>query len=47
MYAIDFGLGLLLFLLAIVMVWRFVDLFRPKGRWKEETNHELAQEVMK
>jgi hypothetical protein len=47
MYAIDFGLGLLLLLLAIVMVWRFVDLFRPKGRWKEETNHELAQEVMK
>jgi hypothetical protein len=47
MYAIDFGLGLLLALLAVVMVWRLVDLFKPKGRWTEEMNHELAQEVMK
>jgi len=47
MYAIDFGLGMLLMLLAIVMVWRLIDLFKPKGRWTEEIDHELAQEVMK
>lgn len=45
MLAIDFGLGLLLVLLAIVMVWRLTDLFKPKGRWTEEANQELAQEV--
>jgi hypothetical protein len=45
MYAIDFGLGMLLVLLAIVMVWRLMDLFKPKGRWTEEVTHELAQEV--
>ncbi len=47
MYMIDFGLGFLLVLLAIVMVWRLIDLFKPKGRWTEEATHELAQEVMK
>jgi hypothetical protein len=47
MLAIDFGLGMLLVLLAIVMVWRLMDLFKPKGRWTEEVDHELAQEVMK
>ncbi|MFZ5881663.1 MAG: hypothetical protein ACOY0R_20040 [Chloroflexota bacterium] len=47
MYAIDFGLGFLLVLLAIVMVWRLVDLFKPKGRWTEEKEHELSQEVAK
>ena len=47
MYAIDFGLGLLLVLLAVVMVWRLIDLFKPKGRWTEEVTHELAQEVVK
>ncbi|MEW5830276.1 MAG: hypothetical protein AB1846_15420 [Chloroflexota bacterium] len=45
MYAIDFGLGMLLVLLAVVMVWRLVDLFKPKGRWTEEMDHELSQEV--
>jgi len=45
MYLIDFGLGMLLVLLAIVMVWRLIDLFKPKGRWTEEIDHELAQEV--
>jgi hypothetical protein len=45
MYAIDFGLGLLLLLLAIVIVWRLIDLFKPRGRWKEEQAHDLAQEV--
>ncbi|MBI5838843.1 MAG: hypothetical protein HZB19_01955 [Chloroflexi bacterium] len=47
MLGIDFGLGLLLVLLATVMVWRLIDLFKPKGRWAEEVTHELAQEVMK
>lgn len=47
MYAIDFGLGLMLVLLAVVMVWRLVDLFKQKGRWTEEATHELAEEVVK
>ena len=47
MYAIDFGLGMLLVLLAVVMVWRLIDLFKSKGRWTEEVTHELAQEVNK
>jgi hypothetical protein len=47
MYAIDFGLGMLLVLLAVVMVWRLADLFKPKGRWTEEVDHELSQEVTK
>ncbi|MEZ0396272.1 MAG: hypothetical protein ABWK53_07605 [Anaerolineales bacterium] len=47
MYAIDFGLGLMLVLLAIVMVWRLTDLFKKKGRWTEEATHELAEEVAK
>ena len=47
MLAIDFGLGMLLTLLAVVMIWRLIDLFKPKGRWTEEMTHELSQEVMK
>lgn len=47
MYATDFCLGLMLVLLAIVMVWRLIDLFKSQGRWTEETNQELAQEVSK
>jgi len=46
MLAMDLGLGLLLTLLAVVMVWRLIDLFKPRGRWSEEIDHELAQEVM-
>ena len=45
MYAIDIGLGLLLVLLAIVLVWRLSDLFRKKGRWNVEVNQELSEEV--
>jgi len=45
MYAIDFGLGMLLVLLAIVMTWRLIDLFKSRGRWTEEVDHELAGEV--
>jgi hypothetical protein len=47
MYAIDFGLGMLLLLLAIVMIWRLTDLFKTKGRWTEEMSQELSQEVVK
>jgi hypothetical protein len=47
MYAIDFGLGLLLVLLAILMIWRLIDLFKKKGRWTEEVGHELSAEVKK
>jgi hypothetical protein len=45
MYAIDFGLGLLMLLLAIVMIWRLFDLFKKKGRWTEEVEEELPAEV--
>ncbi len=45
MLGIDFGLGALLVLLAVVMVWRLTDLFRAKGRWSDETDHQLSQEV--
>lgn len=47
MYAVDIGLGSLLVLLATVMVWRLIDLFKKKGRWTEEVNVELSQEVVK
>jgi hypothetical protein len=41
----DFGLGMLLVILAMLMVWRLTDLFKKKGRWKEEADHELSMEV--
>ena len=47
MLMMDFGLGMLLFVLAVVMVWRLVDLFKKKGRWTEEVDHELTAEVVK
>jgi hypothetical protein len=47
MYLMDFGLGMLLTLLAVVLVWRLIDLFKSKGRWTEEVDHELAQEVQR
>ncbi len=34
----DFGLGMLLVLLALVMLWRLFDLFKRKGRWTEEAD---------
>jgi hypothetical protein len=43
----DFSLGMLLVLLAMVMIWRLLDLFKKKGRWTEEANHELSEEVKK
>ena len=47
MLTMDFGLAMLLVILAALMVWRLVDLFKRRGRWTEELNHELAQEVSK
>jgi hypothetical protein len=47
MYGIDFGLGMLLVILAALMIYRLTDLFKNKGRWIEELDHELAQEVDK
>ncbi|HET7010200.1 MAG TPA: hypothetical protein VFI11_05445 [Anaerolineales bacterium] len=32
----DIGLGMLLVILAMVMIWRLVDLLRKRGRWTEE-----------
>jgi hypothetical protein len=46
MYLMDFGLATLLLLLAIVLFWRLIDLFKSKGRWTEEASQELAEEVM-
>lgn len=46
MLAMDLGLGLLLVLLAILLGWRLVDLFKKNGRWKEEQNQELNREVV-
>jgi len=45
MILMDFSLAALLVTLAILMVWRLLDLFRKKGRWTEEENHELSMEV--
>jgi len=36
----DFGLGMLLVILAMVMIWRLLDLFRKKGRWTLEREQE-------
>ncbi len=45
MYAMDFGLAMLLVILAVIMVWRLIDLFKKKGRWTEEQEQELSREV--
>ncbi|GAB4421706.1 MAG: hypothetical protein Kow002_10770 [Anaerolineales bacterium] len=41
----DFGLGMILVILAMVMIWRLSDLFKKQGRWTEEVGQELSQEV--
>lgn len=46
MYTMDFGLAMLLLLLAIVMGWRLVDLFKRRGWWTEEMTQDLSQEVV-
>jgi hypothetical protein len=45
MLLMDFGLAMLLIVLAVVMVWRLLDLFKGNGRWKEESEQDLSQEV--
>jgi hypothetical protein len=45
MLLMDFGLGMLLVVLAMLMIWRLLDLFKKKGRWTEEVEHELNAEV--
>jgi len=45
MYLMDFGLGMLLVILAMLLIWRLYDLFKKKGRWAEEIPHELSEEV--
>ncbi len=47
MLAIDLGLGMLLVVLAALMSWRLIDLLKKKGRWADEAQHELGQEVTK
>jgi len=47
MLLMDIGLSLLLVVLAMMMIWRLLDLFRKKGRWTEEVDHELSEEVSK
>ncbi len=41
----DIGLGSLLFILAVIMIWRLIDLFTKKGRWTKEVEQELSEEV--
>ncbi|MFP3854875.1 MAG: hypothetical protein ACLFWD_11345, partial [Anaerolineales bacterium] len=41
----DFGLGIVLVLLAIFMIWRLYDLFRDKGQWSEEFTAEQRREA--
>lgn len=45
MVLMDFGLGMLLVILAMVLLWRLWDLFKKKGKWTEEAEHELHAEV--
>jgi heme A synthase len=47
MYLMDFGLGMLLVILAVLMGWRLFDLFKNKGRWAKEVDRELSEEVTK
>ncbi len=45
----DIGLGTVLVILAALMVWRLIDLFKKKGRWTKEVNEkiEIFEEVKK
>lgn len=45
----DIGLGTVLLVLALLMVWRLVDLFKKKGRWSKEVGEkiEVFEEVKK
>lgn len=42
----DIGLAMLLVILALLMIWRLVDLFKRKGRWTQEVGQDdLKAEV--
>jgi hypothetical protein len=46
MLLVDFALGMLLMILALVMIWRLFDLLKHKGRWSEEVEqNDLRAEV--
>jgi hypothetical protein len=45
MFVMEFCLGMLLVILAMVLIWRLIDLFKKKGRWSDEISHELSAEV--
>ena len=47
MAGIDFGLGSLLVVLAALMVWRLLDLFRQKGLWAREAGQQDLYQVTK
>ena len=40
MLAIDFGLGIILVIFAMFMIWRFYDLFQDDGLWQKEFKEE-------
>ena len=39
----DIGLVTLLLVLAALMGWRLIDLFKKKGRWTKEVDHRLSK----
>jgi hypothetical protein len=39
----DLGLGAVLFVLGGLMVWRLIDLLKPRGRWRREYVEEVGQ----
>ena len=43
MWLADFGLGMLLVILALLMIWRLIDLLKRKGRWSEEVDQDDLQ----
>jgi hypothetical protein len=45
MFLMEISLAMLLVILAMVLIWRLLDLFKKKGRWTEEVEQELSAEV--
>jgi hypothetical protein len=41
----DFGLALVLTVLALFLIWRLFDLFKKKGHWSEELAESEVEEV--
>ena len=46
MLLMDFGLAIVLVVLAIFLIWRLYDLFREKGFWQEEFNVHFPGETI-